>query len=41
MATGFARALHLCLTHSVRQVSAALAAVSGSYDADAVRQLLT
>lgn len=39
----FARVLHLCLTHSVPQVSAALdlAAASGSYGADAVRQLLT
>jgi hypothetical protein len=38
----FARVLHLCLTHSVPQVSAALdlAAASGSYSADAVRQLL-
>ena len=39
----FARVLHLCLTYSVPQVSAALelAAASGSYSADAVRQLLT
>jgi hypothetical protein len=39
----FARVLHLCLTHRVEQVSAALdlAAASGSYGADAVRQLLT
>jgi transposase len=38
----FARVLHLCLTHSVAQVGAALelAAASGSYSADAVRQLL-
>jgi hypothetical protein len=39
----FARVLHLCLTYSVSQVGAALelAAASGSYSADAVRQLLT
>jgi transposase len=39
----FARVLHLCLTYSIPQVSAALdlAAASGSYSADAVRQLLT
>lgn len=39
----FARVLHLCLTHTVPQVGAALelAAASGSYSADAVRQLLT
>jgi transposase len=39
----FARVLHLCLTFSVPQVGAALelAAASGSYSADAVRQLLT
>ena len=39
----FARVLHLCLTYSVPQVGAALelAAASGSYSADAVRQLLT
>lgn len=38
----FARVLHLCLTHSVEQVGAALdlAAASGSFSADAVRQLL-
>lgn len=38
----FARVLHLCLTYSVPQVSAALdlAAASESYSADAVRQLL-
>lgn len=38
----FARILHLCLTHSVEQVSAALdlAAASSSFSADAVRQLL-
>jgi len=38
----FARVLHLCLTYSVPQVSAALdlAAANGSYSADAVRQLL-
>jgi len=38
----FARVLQLCLTHSVPQVSAALdlAAASGRYSADAVRQLL-
>jgi hypothetical protein len=39
----FARVLHLCLTYSVEQVGAALdlAAASGSYSADAVRQLLS
>ena len=39
----FARILHLCLTHSVPQVSAALdlAAASGRFSADAVRQLLS
>jgi transposase len=39
----FARILHLCLTHSVAEVGAALelAAASGRYSADAVRQLLT
>lgn len=39
----FARVLHLCLSHSVPQVTAALelAAASGCYSADAVRQLLT
>jgi len=38
----FARVLHLCLTYSVPQVSAALelAAANDSYSADAVRQLL-
>jgi transposase len=38
----FARVLHRCLTHSIPQVSAALdlAAASGSYSADAIRQLL-
>jgi transposase len=38
----FARILHLCLTYSVPQVSAALdlAAASGRFSADAVRQLL-
>ena len=38
----FARILHLCLTHSVAEVSAALelAAASSRYSADAVRQLL-
>lgn len=38
----FARVLHLCLTYSVAQVGAALelATASGSYSADAVRQLL-
>jgi transposase len=38
----FARVLHLCLTYSVSQVSAALelAAASARYSADAVRQLL-
>jgi hypothetical protein len=38
----FARVLHLCLTHSLDQVGAALdlAAASGRYSADAVRQLL-
>lgn len=39
----FARILHLCLSYSVPQVSAALdrAAASGSFSADAVRQLLS
>jgi transposase len=39
----FARILHLCLTHPVAEVGAALelAAASGRYSADAVRQLLT
>ena len=39
----FARVLHLCLTYSMPQVSAALdlAVASGSYSADAVRQLLS
>lgn len=39
----FARVLHLCLTYSVPQVSAALdlAAANDSYSADAVRQLLS
>jgi transposase len=39
----FARILHLCLTHSVAEVGAALdlAAASGSYSADAVRHLLS
>src|SRR5579872_204206 len=39
----FARILHLCLTYSVEQVGAALelAAASGAFTADAVRQLLT
>jgi transposase len=38
----FARILHLCLSHAVEEVGAALAlaAASGSYSADAVRQLL-
>jgi transposase len=38
----FARILHLCLTHSVEEVGAALelAAASSRYSADAVRQLL-
>jgi transposase len=38
----FARSLHLCLSHSVAEVDAALdlAAASGRYSADAVRQLL-
>jgi transposase len=38
----FARILHLCLTHSVTEVGAALelAAASSRYSADAVRQLL-
>jgi transposase len=38
----FARLLHLCLSHPVAEVSAALelAAASGSYSADAVRHLL-
>ncbi len=38
----FARILHLCLTHSVAEVGAALelAAASSRYSADAVRQLL-
>jgi len=38
----FARILHLCLTHSVAAVGAALelAAASGSYSADAVRHVL-
>ena len=38
----FARVLHLCLTYSVEQVSAALqlAHASGCFSADAVRQLL-
>ncbi len=38
----FARILHLCLTHSVAEVGAALelAAASGRYSADAVRHLL-
>ena len=38
----FARVLHLCLSYSLPQVSAALdlAAANGSYSADAVRQLL-
>ena len=38
----FARILHLCLSHSVAEVSAALdlAATSSRYSADAVRQLL-
>jgi transposase len=38
----FARVLHLCLTHTVPQVTAALdlAAASDSYSADAVRHLL-
>ena len=39
----FARVLHLCLTYSVPQVSAALelAAAHARYSADAVRQLLS
>jgi hypothetical protein len=38
----FARILHLCLTHSVAEVGAALelAAASGCYSAEAVRHLL-
>lgn len=38
----FARILHLCLTYSVEQVGAALelAAASGAFSADAVRQVL-
>jgi transposase len=38
----FARILHLCLSHSLAEVSAALevAAATGQYSADAVRQLL-
>ena len=38
----FARILHLCLSHSVTEVGAALelAAASHRYSADAVRQLL-
>lgn len=38
----FARVLHLCLTYSIEQVSAAieLAAASGAFSADAVRQVL-
>jgi len=38
----FARILHLCLTHSVAEVSAALelAAAQGSWSAEAVRHLL-
>src|SRR5690348_6244732 len=38
----FARILHLCLTHSVAEVGAALelAAATGSYSADAVRHLI-
>jgi transposase len=38
----FARILHLCLSHSLAEVSAALdvAATTGQYSADAVRQLL-